>query len=178
MNYTKQAKEVLKIAKEFAKKCNHPYVGTEHLLIGLGRVYSGVAGQVLEANGVTEENVIKVINELVTPVLDHSFKRKAVESPRLQFILDEAKEEALHLKATEIGTEHMLLAILNDMDCVASRILQTLDTDMQKLYTDIFTAVGTNANDYFADLQGDARLNACRRYGVIYYYRPGEKKSR
>ena len=67
MNYTEQAKEVLKIAKSAAKELKHPYIGTEHLLVGLKKVYTGVAGQVLGMNGVSEENILKIMNELVSP---------------------------------------------------------------------------------------------------------------
>lgn len=67
MNYTTQAQEVLKLAAESAKLMQHPYIGTEHLLIGLSKIYSGVAGQVLDMNGVKEEDMLKIMNELVTP---------------------------------------------------------------------------------------------------------------
>ena len=157
MNYTTQAQEVLKLAADAAKLMQHPYVGTEHLLIGLSKVYSGVAGQVLDMNGVKEEDMLKIMNELVTPPEDMEISSKPMESPRLQFILEEAAGEAQHLKAKEVGTEHLLLAILNDADCVASRILQTLNVNMQKLYQDIMLAVGADMNEYMSDLQGEGR---------------------
>ena len=157
MNYTTQAQEVLKLAAESAKLMQHPYIGTEHLLIGLSKIYSGVAGQVLDMNGVKEEDMLKIMNELVTPPEDMEISGKPMESPRLQFILEEAAGEAQHLKAKEVGTEHLLLAVLNDVDCVASRILQTLNVNMQKLYQDIMLAVGADINEYMSDLQGEGR---------------------
>lgn len=157
MNYTTQAQEVLKLAAESAKLMQHPYVGTEHLLIGLSKIYSGVAGQVLDMNGVKEEDMLKIMNELVTPPEDMEISGKPMESPRMQFILEEAAGEAQHLKAKEVGTEHLLLAVLNDADCVASRILQTLNVNMQKLYQDIMLAVGADINEYMSDLQGEGR---------------------
>ncbi len=157
MNYTTQAQEVLKLAAESAKLMQHPYIGTEHLLIGLSKIYSGVAGQVLDMNGVKEEDMLKIMNELVTPPEDMEISGKPMESLRLQFILEEAAGEAQHLKAKEVGTEHLLLAVLNDADCVASRILQTLNVNMQKLYQDIMLAVGADINEYMSDLQGEGR---------------------
>lgn len=157
MNYTTQAQEVLKLAAESAKLMQHPYIGTEHLLIGLSKIYSGVAGQVLDMNGVKEEDMLKIMNELVTPPEDMEISGKPMESPRLQFILEEAAGEAQHLKAKEVGTEHLLLAVLNDADCVASRILQTLNVNIQKLYQDIMLAVGADINEYMSDLQGEGR---------------------
>ena len=70
MNYTNQAKEVLKLAKEAATLMQHPYVGTEHLLIALSKTFGGVAGQILDMNGVKEEDILKIMNELVTPTGD------------------------------------------------------------------------------------------------------------
>ena len=157
MNYTTQAQEVLKLAAESAELMQHPYIGTEHLLIGLSKIYSGVAGQVLDMNGVKEEDMLKIMNELVTPPENMEISGKPMESPRLQFILEEAAGEAQHLKAKEVGTEHLLLAVLNDADCVASRILQTLNVNMQKLYQDIMLAVGADINEYMSDLQGEGR---------------------
>ena len=157
MNYTTQAQEVLKLAAESAKLMQHPYIGTEHLLIGLSKIYSGVAGQVLDMNGVKEEDMLKIMNELVTPPENMEISGKPMESPRLQFILEEAAGEAQHLKAKEVGTEHLLLAVLNDADCVASRILQTLNVNMQKLYQDMMLAVGADINEYMSDLQGEGR---------------------
>lgn len=67
-NYTKQAEEVLKTARALARQMGHLYVGTEHLLVALRKVYKGVAGQVLAHNGLKEDEVLKVLNELVSPV--------------------------------------------------------------------------------------------------------------
>ena len=157
MNYTNQAREALKLAKEAAALMQHPYVGTEHLLIALSKTFGGVAGQILDMNGVKEEEILKIMNELVTPAGDVAVTGKPSESPRLQFILEEAGGEALRLKASEIGTEHMLLSVLNDMDCVACRILQTLNVNIQKLYQDILLTVGADPNEYMADIQGDGK---------------------
>ena len=157
MNYTSQARDVLKLAREAAALMQHPYAGTEHLLIGLSKTYMGIAGQILDMNGVKEEDILKIMNELVTPAEEVAVTGKPADSPRLQFILEEAKGEAARLKAFEIGTEHMLLAVLNDMDCVACRILQTLNVNIQKLYQEILLTVGVDPNEYMADLQGDGK---------------------
>ena len=122
MNYTEQANSVLQIAKKTAKDLNHPYVGTEHLLLGLRKVYSGVAGQILATNGVDEEKILKIVDELVSQTGDVSVKYQPEFSPRLEYILEESKTEAIHSRSDKIGTEHMLLALMHDADCVATRI--------------------------------------------------------
>ena len=132
MNYTRQANEVLRIAERTAKEMNHPYIGTEHLLIGLRQVYTGVAGQVLDANGVEEEKILKVMEELVSPVGNVSLAHRPEVSPRLAYILEDSKAEAMRFRSEEIGTEHLLMALLRDVDCVACRILLTLNINMQK----------------------------------------------
>ncbi len=162
MDYTNQAREVLKLARDAATLMQHPYVGTEHLLIALSKTFAGVAGQILDMNGVEEESILKIMNELVTPGTDAVITGKPPESPRLQFILEEAGIEAARLKAAEIGTEHMLLAVLNDIDCVACRILQTLNVNIQKLYQDILLTAGVDPGDYMAELQGEGK-----RRGVL-----------
>ena len=86
MNYTEQAKEALRIAGTIAKELEHPYVGTEHLLLGLRKVYSGVAGQVLANNGVQEENIEKVIEELISPTSMLRVESRPEYSPRLEYI--------------------------------------------------------------------------------------------
>ncbi len=153
MNYTKQANEVLKIAKTVAEDLEHPYIGTEHLLIGLKRVYTGVAGQILSGNNVSEENILKIVNELVSPVGNIPVVPDPQMSPRLEYILYEAKDEAVRLKSDSIGTEHLLLAMLRDVDCVATRILLTLNVNLQKMFQDIFDALGVDPKDYMEDIQ-------------------------
>ena len=68
MIYTEQAKEALRLSGTIAKELHHPYIGTEHLLLALQKVFTGVAGQVLAMNRVDEERLVQVIDELVTPV--------------------------------------------------------------------------------------------------------------
>ena len=76
-------------------------------------------------------------------------KQKTVEmSPRLEFLLDNAFQEAVYLKSEKIGTEHMLLAMLKDVDCVATRILVTLNVNLVKVQEDILEAIGVNPKEY------------------------------
>ena len=163
MNYTRQANEVLKIAERTAKEMNHPYIGTEHLLIGLRQVYTGVAGQVLDANGVEEEKILKVMEELVSPVGNVSLAHRPEVSPRLAYILEDSKAEAMRFRSEEIGTEHLLMALLRDVDCVACRILLTLNINMQKVYQEILEVLGVDPKEYQEELAQEAG----RRDGVL-----------
>ncbi len=151
--YTAQAQRVLDTATSLAKKWNHPYVGTEHLLLALKKEYTGVASQVLATNQVEEEKIEKIIEELVSPV-EGVKKRKVEFSPRLEFLLDNALQEAIRQRAEKIGTEHMLLAMIKDADSVATRILATLNADLTMIQDDILHVVGIDPKDYDDGMDG------------------------
>ena len=148
--FTAQAEKVLITAKNLARKWKHPYVGTEHLLLALKKEYTGVASQVLSMNRVEEEEIIKIIEELVAPVRDVKRKKVAFSS-RLEFLLDNALQEAVRQRSEKIGTEHMLLAMIKDADCVATRILVTLNVDLAKVQDDILETVGLDPKDYYEE---------------------------
>jgi len=150
-HYTRQAKEVLSIMEKYAKELGHPYIGTEHLLLGLTDVYEGVAGQVLAVNGVNTAGVLRLMNELVSPTEGTYGSRNVTNSPRLNLILADSNDESAKFRSKQIGTEHMLLAIMQDVDCVAARILITLNISLQKLYQDILEAIGADIKEYPMD---------------------------
>jgi len=148
--FTAQAEKVLITAKNLARKWNHPYVGTEHLLLALKKEFTGVASQVLSMNSVEEEKIVKIIEELVASVQDVK-RQKVAFSPRLEFLLDNALQEAVRQRSERIGTEHLLLAMIKDADCVATRILVTLNVDLAKVQDDILETVGLNPKEYYEE---------------------------
>ena len=132
--YTKQAWEAFQIAKKAAAQFKHPYVGTEHLLWGLKKVYAGVAGQVLAQNQLDEEQMKKAMDMLVSTPEQGMSVRKSVElSPRLEYILEESRNEAANFHSEKVGTEHMLIAMLKDGDCIAAKMLSTLNINMMQI---------------------------------------------
>ena len=167
MIYTGQAKEALRIARSIAKELEHPYVGTEHLLLALRKVYTGVAGQVMAKNGVEEESIVKVIDELLSPVGDTLSAGKPEDSPRLEYILEESRIEASRFHSADIGTEHLLLALIRDVDCVAARILLTLNINLQKIMQDILMVIGADPKEYQEELTSD---NARKKETVLEQY--------
>ena len=154
-DFTKQAAKVLETARALAKKWNHPYVGTEHLLLALRREFTGVAGQILAGNKVEEEKITKVIEELISPGTEMQTKRTLEFSPRLVYLLDNALLEAVRLSSEKIGTEHMLLAMLKDVDCVATRTLVTLNVNLGKVQEGILEVIGVNPREYMEDTRED-----------------------
>lgn len=143
--YTESARSAITFATENAYKLSHNYVGTEHLLIGLLEA-EGVASKVLEKNGVDVDKVNELVNQLIAP----STTMEAVEvdgfTPRAKRILDQSFKEAVRLKSQLIGSEHILIALIKESDCIAVRLLNTLGINVQKVYVDILTAVGADMN--------------------------------
>ena len=133
MEYTQQAKEALQIAQAAAKELNHPYVGTEHLLIGLRKVYTGVAGQILAANGVDEENIRKIVDELVSPSGEVPVVHNPKYSPRLECILEESREEAQKERARKSGVEGKSVDLGGRRISKKKRMLVTLNLNVQKM---------------------------------------------
>ena len=156
-NFTKQAESVFKYAEKMARKLKHPYIGTEHLLLGLVHEYTGVAAQVLGANGVLEEDILKLMDGLVTPpVTNEGLNVKPVKSPRYEYLIDNSHREIEHLNTEDVGTEHLLLAMLHDIECVATRILITLEIDLKKLVQDVLVASAIDVKEYLETLHRES----------------------
>ena len=152
--FTAHARTAMEIARETAYELSHNYIGTEHLLIGLVKA-PGTAGTILEQNGVDEEQLMDLIEEYITPKADTSTMEEDSMTPRLKRILEQSQREANRLDSDLIGTEHILLALLKEPDCIAMRLLNTISIDSQKIYTEILTAVGQDSgsarNEYMAN---------------------------
>ena len=157
ISYTKQAANAVRYAAKKAKEMKHPYIGTEHLLLGLREEFSGVAGQVLAQNGVETEKIMQLMDELIAPREEMPASQKPKERPRLRYILANSEKEAHRLRTAEVGTEHLLLSMIRDVDCVAARILITLNISLQKLLKDILNASGVDPKDYQDELQDESR---------------------
>ena len=152
-NYTKKAQKALDLAYKVSAELKHGYVGTEHILIGLLREGTGVAAKVLENNQVTEEQLMEFIDQLIAPELSISVKERDGFTPRAQKILEEAKEEAGHMQAAQIGTEHILIALIKDTACIASRLLNTCGVNPGRLYIEILQGIGEDISRYAEEIQ-------------------------
>ena len=150
--YTKKAETALTLAKQIAGELKQNYVGTEHILLGLLREETGVAARVLQDNGATEDALISMIRDLIAPGNFVPVKERDGFSPRAEKILQEAAKQAERFQSDEIGTEHILLAILKEGDNVAARLLNTLGVQAQKLYIETLLAMGQDGSLYKDDL--------------------------
>lgn len=143
--FTTKARMAINLAVQAAERLGHGYVGTEHLLIGLLEEGSGVASRVLEENGVKEDKVLNLISQLIAPDQAVRLQEDGGYTPGARRVLENSYREAVRFKANLIGTEHILISIIRDNDCVASRLLNTIGVSVQKLYIDVLAAMGEDA---------------------------------
>ena len=143
--FTKQAQTALTLAKAAAIDFELGYIGTEHLLLGLLSETEGAAGRVLEEFQVDGKKLVELIDKLVTPAEVGNIteiEMKPSYSPRTEKVLESAVAEAQNSGCEKAGTEHLLLAMLRETDCVGTRLLYTMGVNIQKLYAAVLGAMG------------------------------------
>ena len=141
--YTAQAAKALKIAEKTAVSNDLGYIGTEHILSGLLQEGHGTAAMVLQNSGVKNDTLKAMADRLIASMSGSEVKTAgAVPSPRAKQVLENADINAAFYGCEKTGTEHILLAMLQEPDCVAVRLLFTMGIDLQKLYLDILKAMG------------------------------------
>ncbi len=158
--FTGKADEALKRAAIIAKEFGHGYVGTEHILIGLLDAKDNVAASVLNNHGVEQSKLEELVEQLIVPESTVNVVDPETYTPRAKRVLLGASKEAVRFKSKLIGTEHILIAIIKEYDCVASRLLNGIGVNIQKLYIDLLVAMGEDGNVYKEDFQnGKPRMN-------------------
>lgn len=143
--FTKSAAKALDNSLNVAKSFGHNYVGTEHLLIALVKT-KGVASEVMRENGVEEEKLSVLIEEMLEADANVAVADRPQYTPRAKKIIENSISEAERLGASQAGTEHLLIALLKETDCLGVRLLNTRGINVQKLYVDLLTATGQDVN--------------------------------
>lgn len=143
-NYTEKAKIVIEKAEEWAENLLCGYIGSEHILLGLMSVTDCVASKILESHSVNKDTVIRKINEFVTE--QKNVEGKLKYTPKAEEIIAEAKFEAERLGEKNIGTEHLLIAILNNPTSIGAKILNSMDISAQKIIEEIYYILGVGEN--------------------------------
>ncbi len=141
-NYTRQAQGAIKLAEEIAKKYKHNYVGTEHILMGLLKQKDGTASAVLSDFHIDEERLAGLIDRLIAPPASVLTDGPRGYTPRAERVIGASFQEAADLEGDKVGTEHLLMALLKETDCVGTRLLHTLEVNIQKLYVAVLVAAG------------------------------------
>ena len=147
--FTNRAEKAIQIANELASEMGHSYIGTEHLLYGLTKEGNGVASKVLELQNITPDKIIEEIEELIG-IVDIDEEYEIIETsgftPRTKRVIENAFREAKKIGSEYIGTEQLLVGIMQEADSVAVRILLDLDISPQKLYNEIVKVI--NEEDF------------------------------
>ena len=151
--FTDSAQTALVLARQAAKECAQSYIGSEHLLLGLLRERTGTAHIVLEEGGVEEEQLLALIEQLIAPEGGVALANPDGYTPRALAVLESSEKEASFFQMDEIGTEHILLSLVRDVECVATRLLHTMGIQLQKLYMEIMGIIGADEETYKAYLQ-------------------------
>ncbi|MEJ5199475.1 MAG: Clp protease N-terminal domain-containing protein, partial [Anaerolineae bacterium] len=123
--FTKHARQVLQLAQEEAVRLNHNYIGTEHLLLGLVKEENGLASRVLRNLGATPQEVTRIV-ERMAPRNPRPPFGKPTLTPRTKHVIELAIEEARKLSHPNIGTEHLLLGLVQEGEGIAAEVLRSL----------------------------------------------------
>ena len=143
--YSKETELVLKEANKVARKLGQNFVGSEHMILALASVSDTTAYSILNNNGLDIAKVAHALKFILEPGgTGTREKDKYTETARQ--ILEDAQAEAARLSSDEVGTEHLLLAILKVQSCVAVRLMQIEKINIQKVYIDILMTCGMDAN--------------------------------
>ena len=156
--FTQKAQEAIQNAEYVAVQLKHNYIGTEHLLLGLVKTKDSVSKKVLEVQGATEEAIERKVHEFLEssgPGADAGAGKPQGYTPRTKRIFEQAAVEAQRINTNYIGTEHLLIAILRESDCLAVQILVSLGVNIQKTYEDILNML----SEYSPNVQSPQKKN-------------------
>ncbi len=146
--FTERARKVIVYAKEEARRFNHDYIGTEHLLLGLVREGEGVAAAVLQKLGLDLETIRIEVEKLVQPGPQTQVLGDIPFTPRSKKALELSAEEARALGHNYIGTEHLLLGLVKEGEGMAYRVLLNLGLDLGKLRNEVMELLGSGIPGY------------------------------
>ncbi len=157
--FTQRAQKVLFLAQEEARRLNYPYVGTEHLLLGLIREGEGVAAKALASLGIEADKVRSVVEQMVEKV-SGPMPQEIPLTPRAKRVLELAVDEARRMGHNYVGTEHLLLGLIREGEGVAARALMSLGADLNRVRGVILQMLGGMAGGAAMGQPGAARSQA------------------
>ena len=160
--FTNRANKAIEIANNIALELGHSYIGTEHILYGLAKEGNGIASKVLENQNVTADDILNKIEELIGS--DEPIENIVDFTPRTKRVVESAFIEARKLGYNFIGTEHLLIGILREGDCVAAKILLDLNVNIPKLYNEIVKVIN-EGEDYNSSDDSSNNSNERKRRG-------------
>lgn len=139
--FTDQAHEALALTREEARQLNHNYIGTEHLLLGLVRQHEGIAAQVLADLGVQLSKVRNAV-EFIIGKGDGLVAGDPSFTPRMKKVFALTRDEARQLQSNSVGTEHLLLGLIDEGEGIAAGVLFSLGVSLNTVRTRVLAALG------------------------------------
>ncbi len=152
--FTERARKVIILAKEEAKRFNHDYIGTEHILLGLIREGEGVAAAVFRSLGLSSENIRLEVEKLVQTGPSTIVSGDIPFTPKAKKVIELAMDEARSLGHNYIGTEHLLLGLIREGEGVASQVLLNLGLDLTKVRSEVMALLGSGPPSQSAPAAG------------------------
>ena len=152
--FTPKAQAAINEAGKCAKKLHQGYIGSEHILAGILTEGTSIAAKVLFDNGIENAKYQDMIKEMLTFDNNVTNLEKGLFSPRAELIMEEARKQAERFGQKEVGTEHILIAIIREGENVALRLLMTLGANIQKIYAELLAAIGQDPALAKEDLSG------------------------
>ena len=143
--YNNYASQALEKAAQDAASCHQKYIGTEHLILGLLAQPDSLSGRVLYENGLNYENFLEAVLGESAALGDNANQTFLGYSPKAEHVLLTSEEEAIRMHAQQIGTEHILLAIIKEKDCIALRLMKGMNINLKKIYVDVLVATGVDS---------------------------------
>jgi ATP-dependent Clp protease ATP-binding subunit ClpC len=163
--FTERARKVIILAKEEARRFNHDYIGTEHILLGLIREGEGVAAAVLQKMGVSLENIRLEVEKLVQPGPATQIIGDIPFTPRAKKALELAAEEARSLGHNYIGTEHLLLGLIKEGEGISSQVLLNLGLDLNTVRNEVMDLLGSALPNIGQGQQAKSKTPALDAFG-------------
>ncbi len=151
--FTEGAKNVLNIAYNAAAELGHSYVGSEHILLGFAREGNGVAAKTLKNHGLVAEKVMALIENNVGRGASGQEPNQGL-TPRAKRIIERGVSEAARLGHGYVGTEHLLMGLLREYDCLGARLIASSGVDLNKVYTDLLSSFGNDISQQSPPFQG------------------------
>ncbi len=139
--FTERAQQVLVLAQEEAKRLNHNFIGTEHLLLGLAREGSGIAARTLQ-NMSVDLNRVREEVERITPKGEKIVQQGISYTPRAKRVVELAIEESQNLGHNYVGTEHLMLGLVREGEGIAAQVLSNVGIDLKRARKEVISLLG------------------------------------
>src|SRR5262245_41137613 len=162
-----RARQVMKVATQEATRCNHEYIGTEHVLLGLVKECSGVAANLLKNLDIALRKIRLEVEKIVQhgPGGEQVVMGRLPHTPRAKKVIDYSVEEARNLNHNYVGTEHLLLGLLREQEGVAAQVLMNLGLKLEDVREEVLNLLGHNMPNESEPERGGGERSGGERTG-------------